>query len=81
MHSQQVWHCLELCLTSPYYNALTTYMGQVSGVGLGSMALESGILLLSHFLQWGLERPGTKLTLDDPQIPPGPSHTGASSLC
>ena len=57
MHSQQVGHCLEFCLINPYYNALTTYMEQVSGVGLGSMALESGILLLPHVLQWDLERP------------------------
>ena len=63
MHSQQVGHCLEFCLTNPYYNALTTYMEQVSGVGLGSMALESGILLLSHVSQWDLERPETKLIL------------------
>ena len=56
MNSQQVGYCLEFCLTGPYYNVLTTYTGQVSGVGLGSMALESGILLLSHFLQWDLER-------------------------
>ena len=57
MHSQQGENCLEICLTSPYYNVLTIYTGQISGVGLGSMALESGILLLPHVLQWDLERP------------------------
>ena len=25
MRSQEVGHCLEFCLTSPYYNVLTTY--------------------------------------------------------